>query len=127
VPRNASKWRATAGFEVFVCPFSSGIEVPSNDVSFDLPVPLVGCEFVEPFAETCELYCGKVRNSRFEILHAHALKIIDKAWDCKSLRPGSPTDPNKSLVEGEQHYWVHMALDRFTGKVIDKQIEVANE
>jgi hypothetical protein len=31
------------------------------------------------------------------------------------------------LVEGEQHYWVHIAIDRFTGQVIDKQIEVVNE
>jgi len=31
------------------------------------------------------------------------------------------------IVEGEQHYWVHVAIDRFTGQVIDKQIEVVNE
>jgi len=31
------------------------------------------------------------------------------------------------LVSGEQHYWVHVAIDRFTGQVIDKQIEVVNE
>jgi hypothetical protein len=31
------------------------------------------------------------------------------------------------LVEGEQHYWVHIAIDRFTGQVVDKQIEVVNE
>jgi hypothetical protein len=31
------------------------------------------------------------------------------------------------LVEGEQHYWVHVAIDRFTGQVIDKQIEIVNE
>jgi len=31
------------------------------------------------------------------------------------------------LVQGEQHYWVHVAIDRFTGQVIDKQIEVVNE
>jgi hypothetical protein len=30
-------------------------------------------------------------------------------------------------VEGEHHYWVHVAIDRFTGRVIDKQIEVVNE
>jgi hypothetical protein len=30
-------------------------------------------------------------------------------------------------MEAEQHYWVHMAIDRFTGQVLDKQIEVANE
>jgi len=31
------------------------------------------------------------------------------------------------MVEGEQHYWVHLAIDRFTGQVLDKQIEVVNE
>jgi hypothetical protein len=31
------------------------------------------------------------------------------------------------LVEGEQHYWVHVAIDRFTGQVVDKQIEIVNE
>jgi Tfp pilus assembly protein PilX len=31
------------------------------------------------------------------------------------------------MVEGEQHYWVHVAIDRFTGQVIAKQIEIVNE
>jgi hypothetical protein len=31
------------------------------------------------------------------------------------------------VVEGEQRYWVHVAIDRFTGQVIDKQIEVVKE
>src|SRR5260370_40938934 len=74
-PRNASKWRAAAGFEIFICPFPSGIEAPSTDVSFDLPIPLVGCE---PFAETGELHRGKVRNSRLEILDAHPKRLSTK-------------------------------------------------
>jgi hypothetical protein len=31
------------------------------------------------------------------------------------------------VVEGEQRYWLHVAIDQFTGQVIDKQIEVVNE
>jgi hypothetical protein len=31
------------------------------------------------------------------------------------------------MVEGEQRYWGHVAIDRFTGQVIDKQIEVVKE
>jgi hypothetical protein len=34
---------------------------------------------------------------------------------------------NGFVVVGEQRYWVHVAIDRFTGRVIDKQIEVVNE
>jgi hypothetical protein len=31
------------------------------------------------------------------------------------------------IVEGEQRYWVHVAIDRFTGQVIDRQIEAVKE
>jgi len=39
----------------------------------------------------------------------------------------SISQANKFVVQGEQHYWVHVAIDRFTGWVIGKQIEVVNE
>jgi hypothetical protein len=31
------------------------------------------------------------------------------------------------MVESEKRYWVHLAIDRLTGQVIDKQIEQVNE
>jgi hypothetical protein len=34
---------------------------------------------------------------------------------------------DKFIVEGEQRYWVHLAIDRYTGQVLDKQIEVVKE
>jgi Tfp pilus assembly protein PilX len=30
-------------------------------------------------------------------------------------------------VEGEQRYWVHVAIDRFTGQVLDKQVEIIKQ
>jgi hypothetical protein len=41
--------------------------------------------------------------------------------------PSTSTGLDKFLVEGEQRYWVHIAIDRLTGKVLDKQIEVVKE
>jgi len=41
--------------------------------------------------------------------------------------PQSVNSLDKFLVESEQRYWVHVAIDRFTGQVIDKQIEVVKE
>jgi hypothetical protein len=38
-----------------------------------------------------------------------------------------PADLPKFVVEGEQHYWLHVAIDRFTGQVIDKQVEEVQE
>jgi len=41
--------------------------------------------------------------------------------------PKSVTGLGEFLVEGEQRYWVHVAIDRLTGQVIDKQTEVVKE
>jgi hypothetical protein len=52
--------------------------------------------------------------------------VIDVVAQSGRYPPGE-TDPKKFIVEGEQRYWVHVAIDRFTGQVISKQIEVVNE
>jgi hypothetical protein len=52
--------------------------------------------------------------------------LIDVIAQSGKYAPGE-TDLRRFNVEGEQHYWVHVAIDRFTGWVIDKQIEVVNE
>jgi hypothetical protein len=52
--------------------------------------------------------------------------LIDVIAQSGRYAPGE-TDLRKFVVTGEQHYWVHVAIDRFTGWVIDKQIEVVNE
>ena len=31
------------------------------------------------------------------------------------------------IVEGERRYWLHVAIDRFTGEVIDQQLEAVYE
>ena len=52
--------------------------------------------------------------------------LIDVIAQSGRYAPGE-TDIRKFNVDGEQRYWVHVAIDRFTGQVIDKQIEVVNE
>ena len=32
-----------------------------------------------------------------------------------------------NIVEGEKRYWLHIAIDRFTGEVIDQQLEAVYE
>jgi len=36
-------------------------------------------------------------------------------------------DLPKFIVEGEKRYWLHVAIDRFTGEVIDQQLEAVYE
>src|SRR5205823_1301586 len=53
--------------------------------------------------------------------------LIDVVAQSGHYKPNANSLGNDFIVEGEQHYWVHVAIDRFTGQVIDKQIEVVNE
>jgi hypothetical protein len=53
--------------------------------------------------------------------------LIDVVAQSGRFKPNASNLQNDFVVEGEQHYWVHVAIDRFTGEVLDKQIEVVNE
>ncbi len=52
--------------------------------------------------------------------------MIDVIAQSGKYPPGE-TNLAKFVVAGEQRYWVHVAIDRLTGEVIDKQIEVVKE
>ena len=53
--------------------------------------------------------------------------FIDVIAQSGRYPPNAASFENGFVVVGEQRYWVHVAIDRFTGRVIDKQIEVVNE
>jgi hypothetical protein len=57
--------------------------------------------------------------------------MIDVIAQTGSFVPDAPKSPgalNSSfVVQGERHYWLHIAVDRFTGKVIDQQLEPVYE
>jgi hypothetical protein len=41
--------------------------------------------------------------------------------------PQSATSLDQFLVEGEKRYWLHVAIDRCTGEVLDQQLEPVTE
>jgi len=45
--------------------------------------------------------------------------LIDVVAQSGSFKPNATSLHNDSVIETEQHYWVHVAIDRFTGQVIE--------
>ncbi len=41
--------------------------------------------------------------------------------------PTSSSSLDNFVVEGERRYWLHISIDRYTGAVVDKQLEVVTE
>jgi hypothetical protein len=52
--------------------------------------------------------------------------MIDLVAQSGRYPPGATTLAN-FVVEGERRYWLHVAIDRFTGEVIDQQLEAVYE
>jgi hypothetical protein len=52
--------------------------------------------------------------------------MIDLVAQTGRYKPGE-TNLDNFAVDGEQRYWLHVAIDRFTGKVIDEQLEEVKE
>ena len=53
--------------------------------------------------------------------------LIDVVAQSGHYKPNAITSRMIAIVEGEQHYWLHLAIDRFTRHVIDEEIEVVQE
>ncbi len=52
--------------------------------------------------------------------------MIDVIAQSGHLTPTATTLDN-FVVEGEKRYWLHIAIDRYTGKIVDQQLEPVYE
>jgi len=48
--------------------------------------------------------------------------LIDVVAQAGRYAPGA-SGVNKFIVEGEKHYWLQIAIDRFTGEILDQELE----
>ena len=53
--------------------------------------------------------------------------MIDVIAQSGRYPPNATSFTNGFLVEAEKRYWLHIAIDRFTGEVIDQQLEAVYE
>ena len=52
--------------------------------------------------------------------------MIDVIAQSGRYAPGE-TSLKRFVVSGEKRYWLHVAIDRYTGEVIDRILESVNE
>jgi hypothetical protein len=53
--------------------------------------------------------------------------LIDLITQTGRYPPGTASLAQPFVVEGEKRYWLHIAIDRLTGQVIDQQLEAVSE
>ena len=53
--------------------------------------------------------------------------LVDVIAQTGRYPPGTVDLTQQFTVEAEKRYWLHIAIDRFTGEVIDQQLEAIYE
>ncbi len=92
----------------------------SEDIAVNAPSPLVNVAYIQRFRETPIRALSNVGATRVWNL------MIDLIAQTGRY-PQSASGPDQFLVEGEKRYWLHVAIDRCTGAVIDQQLEPVSE
>ncbi len=77
---------------------------------------------------------GGIKTEREAVVRAFAESANTRTWNlmidivAQSGRyPAGTTAPENFLVEGERRYWLHLAIDRYTGEIVDRQLEAVSE
>jgi len=91
----------------------------ANTIASETPLPATAVPKTE--RELTARALGEVDQTRTWNL------LIDVIAQTGHFKPNASSLQNDFIVEGEEHDWVHVAIDRFTGQVIEKQFEVVKE
>ncbi|MCE0496586.1 MAG: hypothetical protein LV481_01380, partial [Methylacidiphilales bacterium] len=88
-------------------------------------------DLTHAFTDTSTLNIQRLRESAMRALSSGGQTrvwnlMIDLIAQTGIYKP-SETNMDNFVVNGERRYWLHIAIDRFTGKILDEQIEQVNE
>ncbi len=109
--------------------FGAGDYAPTSQVPYTIAqLP----SFV--FSNPTSLSSLTVKTQREAMVRAFSGSTQSRTWNLlidvvaqTGRYPSTAASLNDFLVEGESRYWLSIAIDRYTGKIIDQQLEPANE
>ena len=77
---------------------------------------------------------SNLKTQREAVVRALAESANTRTWNlmidlvAQSGRfPETATSPDKFIVDGERRLWLHIAIDRYTGEIVDRRVEVVGE
>jgi len=75
-----------------------------------------------------------IKSQRESAIRALSGNVQSRTWNLMidlvaqtGKYPKGSTALNQFVVEGERRYWLHVAIDRYTGEIIDELLEVVQE
>jgi len=116
---------------------NNAFNLATSLVTLSSNVPLVNrADLVTRFMTNATFSSGGLylKGDREAVIRSLAESSNTRTWnflidiDAQSgIYPPTATSLNNFVVGGERHYWLHVAIDRYTGQVIDRQLEMVNQ
>lgn len=77
---------------------------------------------------------GRIQMQRQSVMRALADPGTCRTWTFlidlivqKGRYPENSSGLDRFMVDGEERYWIHLAMDRLTGKILAEKVEVVND
>ncbi|HEY8966059.1 MAG TPA: hypothetical protein VIM58_06425 [Candidatus Methylacidiphilales bacterium] len=117
----------------------------SSSAAGKVAAAIVALSKAQPFVNRAELVTRLMADpslANVSTIKTEREAVIRALADCANTRtwnlmidliaqvgkyPATASSLDQFVVEGERHYWLHIAIDRYTGKVVDRQLEVVRE
>lgn len=117
----------------------------SSDNANSIADAVIALSKAAPFANRSELVTRLMADAslaKISTIKSEREGVVRALADCANTRtwnllidliaqvgryPSTANSLDKFVVEGERHYWLHVAIDRYTGQIVDKQLEVVRE
>lgn len=105
--------------------FYSEKDIPDpNDNSKTITVPTISGATSGAYPAAKTLREAPIR-ALSEVVNARTWNLMVDVVAQTGRYTQASSKPEDFLVEGQTRYWMHIAIDRYTGKIIDRQIELA--
>jgi hypothetical protein len=110
--------------------FDPGVDIQSSTPS-ERPVRFDGFSADLPVSNDPEDMVQRLRETPIRVLSQNGQvgtwNLMVDLIAQSGRYPGTPTSWNGFIVEAERRVWLHLSIDRLTGKVIASDIEIVTE
>ena len=108
-------------------PFIGKDEIVTRFVGGKLSSGTLGSDFSSTDEQNIKVRREAVTRSLAEVGQTRTWNLLVDVVAQSGRYASGATKLGQFSVEGERHYWLHVAIDRFTGEVVDQQLEAVTE
>lgn len=84
---------------------------------------VINAALVDPASRANKAYAESPVRALSQVSNTRTWNLLIDVIAQTGRFPRNATDLKQFTVEGEKRYWLHIAIDRYTGKLIDQQLE----